>query len=83
MLFSTDNLGPYIIASILVRAAADRRASSLCIVPGSPCIFFFWFYGFYVVDRNAGPTDSLMAQLQPGEGQRRRGRRCSCSWSSC
>jgi len=57
MLFSTDNLGPYIIASILYGLML-MVGFFLCIL-WIPVIFFFWFYGFYVVDKNAGPTESL------------------------
>jgi hypothetical protein len=61
MLFSTDNLGPYIIASILYGILLIV-GFALCVV-WIAVIFFFWFYGFYVVDKNAGPTDALMASF--------------------
>jgi uncharacterized membrane protein len=61
MLFSTDNLGPYIIASILYGLLL-LVGFALCIV-WIAVIFFFWFYGFFVVDRNAGPTDALMGSF--------------------
>ena len=61
MLLSTDNLGPYIIASILYGLMLFV-GFALCVV-WIAVIFFFWFYGFYVVDKNAGPTDALMASF--------------------
>ena len=61
MLFSTDNLGPYIIASILYGILLFV-GFALCIV-WIAVIFFFWFYGFFVVDKNASATDALMGSF--------------------
>jgi len=35
---------------------------ALCVV-WIAVIFFFWFYGFFVVDKNLGPTDALMGSF--------------------
>jgi hypothetical protein len=61
MLFSTDNLGPYILASILYGLLL-LVGFALCVV-WIAVIFFLWFYGFFVVDQNMGPTDALGASF--------------------
>jgi hypothetical protein len=57
MLFSTDQLGPYILASILYGLLLFV-GFALCIV-WIAVIFFLWFYGFFIVDKNASATDAL------------------------
>lgn len=50
MLFQTDNLGPYIIGSLLVSIAIFIGFFALCI--GALLVMFFtYFYGFYIIDR--------------------------------
>lgn len=62
MLFQTDHLGPYILATILYGLAVLVGLLALCI--GALIVaFFLWFYGFFIVDRDAGPTDSLAASF--------------------
>jgi hypothetical protein len=61
MLFSTDNLGPYILASILYGILLLIGAA-LCVV-WIAVIFFLWFYGFYIVDRNQGATEALASSF--------------------
>lgn len=62
MLFQTDHLGPYIVATILYGLAVFVGLFALCI--GALIVaFFLWFYGFFIVDQNAGPTDSLSASF--------------------
>ncbi len=62
MLFSTDNLGPYIIASILYGLMMFVGLLALCI-GALAVIFFFWFFGFYIVDQNQGPTEALASSF--------------------
>jgi hypothetical protein len=53
MLFNTDRLGDYFVASLIV---------GLCyIIPfvGLIAGFFFFFYGFYVIDQNQSGVESL------------------------
>lgn len=50
MLFSTENLTPYIIGSLLVSIAIFIGFFALCI--GALIVMFFtYFYGFYIIDR--------------------------------
>lgn len=58
MLFSTENLAPYAIASIIVTILAFVGFLFCCI--GLFVVFFFtYFYGFYVIDRGSAPVDSI------------------------
>lgn len=58
MLFSTDKLGPYAIASIIVAALSFVGFLFCCI--GVVVVWFFtYFYGFYVIDRGSAPVDSI------------------------
>jgi hypothetical protein len=62
MLFQTDHLGPYIVATILYGLAVMVGLIALCI--GALIVaFFLWFYGFFIVDKNAGPTEALGASF--------------------
>jgi uncharacterized membrane protein len=67
MLFSTDNLGPYIVAAILF-AIGNFIASLLCL--GIPIlsvvwITFFGFFGYVIVDRNeSSPVEALKVSSQ-------------------
>jgi hypothetical protein len=56
-LFNTDRLGDYFIASLIV---------GLCYI--IPCVglvagFFFFFYGYFVIDQNMSGTDALGASF--------------------
>jgi uncharacterized membrane protein len=58
MLFQTDHLGPYILATILYSLAVFVGLFALCI--GAVIVaFFLWFYGFFIVDQNQDPVKSL------------------------
>jgi hypothetical protein len=62
MLFQTDHLGPFILATILYGLAVMVGLLALCV--GALVVaFFLWFYGFFIVDKNAGPTESLGASF--------------------
>jgi hypothetical protein len=60
MLFQTDHLGDYIVASI-VFGIAVFVGTLLCCIPGILAYVFLGFYGFFIVDRDAGAMDSLSA----------------------
>jgi hypothetical protein len=62
MLFQTDHLGPFIVASILYGLAIFVGFFALCI-GALVAAFFLWFYGFFIVDKNSGPTESLGASF--------------------
>lgn len=56
--FKTDQLGTFIVASILYGLAVSIGLV-LCIIPGLIAAIFFSFYGYYVLDRGTGATESL------------------------
>jgi hypothetical protein len=60
MLFQTDHLGDYIVATI-VYGAAVFVGTLLCCIPGIIAYVFLAFYGFYIIDRDAGAMDALSA----------------------
>jgi hypothetical protein len=62
-LFSADNLGPYIIGSILV-AVGTTIGFILCIIPGFIFLFLSYFWNFYVVDKNMEPVEAIKASIE-------------------
>lgn len=62
MLFQTDKLGPYAVASILVSIMVFIGLL-LCCIPGLIVAFFTYFFGFYVIDRDESPVDSIKSSV--------------------
>ncbi len=60
--FSTDRLGPFIIASLLYGLIVFVGLI-FCIIPGIIAAFMLSFYGFYVIDRNMAPSEALSASF--------------------
>ena len=58
MLFSTDRLGPFAMASIVV-ALLTFVGFFFCCIGAVVVMFFTYFYGFYVLDRDQGATESV------------------------
>ena len=63
MLFKTDGLVPYILASLLIGIGVVFGLI-LCIIPGLLVMFFTWFYGFFIVDKGADPIESISASFE-------------------
>ena len=62
MLFQTENIGPFAIASILVGLLVIVGLFACCI--GAVVVMLFTlFYGYYVIDKSQGPTDSIMSSF--------------------
>jgi hypothetical protein len=62
MLFQTDNIGPFIVASILVGLLTFVGFFVFCI--GALVVALFMvFYGFYVIDKSAQPVDSITSSF--------------------
>ena len=59
MLFHTEGLLPYLVASILVGLAVGVGLI-LCIIPGLILGFLFAFYGYAIVDRKTGDAIEAM-----------------------
>jgi uncharacterized membrane protein len=62
MLFQTDKLGPYAVASIIV-SLLIFVGLLLCCIPGLIVAFFTYFFGFYVIDRDVSPVDSIKSSV--------------------
>lgn len=60
MLFRTERLAPYLIASILVGLAVGVGLI-LCIIPGLILAFLFAFFGYAIVD---GRTDEAIESMK-------------------
>jgi uncharacterized membrane protein len=60
MLFHTERLAPYLIASILVGLAVGVGLI-LCIIPGLILAFLFAFFGYAIVD---GKTDEAIESMK-------------------
>jgi uncharacterized membrane protein len=70
MLFETENLGPYIVASILFSIGLFIGLV-LCIVPGIFFAVVFAFFGYVIVERGEqSPIDALKRAAQITEGHR-------------
>ena len=63
LLFKTDKLGQYAVASIIVALLA-LVGFILCCIPGLIVLFFTYFFGFYVIDRDVSPVDSIKASAK-------------------
>lgn len=63
MLFETASLGPFIIASILVGLLYFVGFLACCIGLIVVAIFTL-FYGYFVIDRQAKPVDSITSSFQ-------------------
>jgi hypothetical protein len=62
MLFQTDNIAPFAIASILVGLLIIVGLFACCI--GALVVMLFTlFYGYYVIDKSQGPTESIMSSF--------------------
>ncbi|HVN52019.1 MAG TPA: hypothetical protein VMT43_11325 [Acidimicrobiales bacterium] len=62
MLFQTERLGPYAVAAIIV-SLLSLVGLFLCCIPGLLVLFFTYFFGFYVIDRGEGATDSIASSF--------------------
>jgi uncharacterized membrane protein len=69
MLFQTEGLGSYIIASILFGIMLFVGLI-LCIIPGIIVAIVFMFYGFLIVENpSLGPTDALKRASELTKGR--------------
>jgi uncharacterized membrane protein len=62
-MFSTDELGPYLIATLLWGLVVFV-GFLLCIVPGIVLLFFGFYYPFYILDQRQAPVDSIRSSFQ-------------------
>jgi hypothetical protein len=62
-LFSTDNLGPYIIGALLFALGA-WIGLILCIIPGLIFMFLASFWNFYIVDKGLEPVEAIKASIE-------------------
>lgn len=67
-LFSTDNLGAYLIGSVIFSIVAVIGLA-LCVIPGLVFMFLAWFWGFFVVDKNMAPIDAMKASIDMVKAQ--------------
>lgn len=59
-IMTAQNLGPYALGAIVV-AILTFVGFILCIIPGILVIFFTFFWGYFVVDKNMSPIDAITA----------------------
>jgi uncharacterized membrane protein len=59
-IMTTENLGGYIVGAIIV-GILTFVGFILCIVPGILVIFFTFFWGYFLVDKNMAPMDAITA----------------------
>jgi uncharacterized membrane protein len=69
MLFQTEGLGSYVLASILFGLMLFVGLL-LCIIPGIIVAIIFMFYGYLIVDNpTLGPTDALRKSQEITKGR--------------
>lgn len=61
-LLSTDQIGPYVIASILLSIGVGI-GFILCFIPGLIVLFFGQWFGYFVLDRKQEPVDALKSSF--------------------
>jgi len=61
--FSTEELGPYIIATILFGLMVSIGLF-LCVIPGIIVAFLGFFYAYFVLDQRQGPTDAIRSSFK-------------------
>lgn len=61
-MFSTDQLGQYILGAILV-GVATGIGTMLCLIPGLIVMFFSLFWGFFMIDKKLGAVESIKASF--------------------
>ena len=62
MLFSTERLGEFAVASIIV-ALLTFVGFFFCCIGAVVVMFFTYFYGYYVLDRNQGGIESVSSSF--------------------
>ncbi len=62
VLFQGAHVGSYFVASLLV-GLMTFVGLVLCVIPGLLVMFFTFFYGYYIVDKNMSPTDGISASV--------------------
>jgi uncharacterized membrane protein len=62
-LFSTDNLGPYILTSLLVAVIVFVGSLITCGLLGLVAGFFLFFAPFYSLDKGTSPMEALRASV--------------------
>jgi hypothetical protein len=61
-LFSTDNLGQYIVGALLV-ALGTWIGLILCVIPGIIFAFLAYYWNFFIVDKGLEPVDAIKASI--------------------
>lgn len=61
-MFSTDNLVPFIIGSILY-ALGVTIGLILCVIPGLIFAFLAYYWNFFIVDKGLEPVDAIKASI--------------------
>jgi len=62
-IFSGEQLGPFIIASLIYSIIAVIGLF-LCVIPGLIFMFLAWFWGFFLLDKNLEPVDAIKASIE-------------------
>ncbi len=61
-MFSTDQLGQYIVGAILV-AIGTTIGYFLCVIPGLIFMFMSFFWGYFLIDKKLSPVESIKASI--------------------
>jgi hypothetical protein len=61
-LFSTDNLGQYVVGALLF-ALGTWIGLILCVIPGIIFAFLAYYWNFFIVDKGLEPVDAIKASI--------------------
>jgi uncharacterized membrane protein len=61
-MFSSDMLGPYLVATIIV-GVLTFIGLLLCIIPGIAVLFFTFFFPFFILDRRQQPMEAIRSSF--------------------
>lgn len=62
-LLSFDQFAPFLLGTLLVGIGVSI-GYALCIIPGIIVMFFSFFYGYFIVDKNQSPVDAIKSSFQ-------------------
>jgi uncharacterized membrane protein len=62
-MFSTENIGPYLVATLLYSLMIGV-GFFFCVIPVIVLSFFGFFYAFYVLDQHQSPVESIKSSFR-------------------
>lgn len=61
-MFSTQQIGPFLLGALLV-SAGTCIGFILCVIPGLIFFFLSWYWGYFLIGKQLSPVDSIKASF--------------------